>query len=63
MVDPTLIALVADRVPDADRTTALGVYRFFRDCGYALVIAGPGGMVAVVGAALVLATLAVWRVV
>lgn len=41
---PTLIASVADRVPAAERATALGIYRFFRDAGYALgaIIAGAG---------------------
>jgi len=68
MVYPTLIALVADRVPVADRATALGVYRFFRDGGYALGavvaavgIADPSGAAAVVGAALAVATLLVWK--
>lgn len=44
MAYPTLIALVADRVPVADRATALGIYRFFRDGGYALgaALAGIG---------------------
>ncbi|MDZ7802080.1 MAG: MFS transporter [Trueperaceae bacterium] len=35
MVYPVLIAAVADRVPAHARATALGVYRFFRDGGYA----------------------------
>lgn len=35
MAYPVLIAAVADRVPPAERATALGVYRFFRDGGYA----------------------------
>jgi MFS family permease len=44
MVYPTLIALVADTVPDTQRATALGIYRFFRDGGYALgaIVAGAG---------------------
>ena len=44
MVYPTLIATVADRVPESRRATALGIYRFFRDGGYALgaIIAGAG---------------------
>lgn len=68
MVYPTLIALVADRVPAGDRATALGVYRFFRDGGYALGaivaaigLAGPSGVIAAVGVALALATAVVWR--
>lgn len=36
MAYPTLIALVADRAPLAQRGSALGLYRFFRDGGYAL---------------------------
>jgi MFS family permease len=66
MVYPTLIALVADRVPPTDRATALGVYRFFRDGGYALgaVVAtlsfgGIAGVIAAVGVALGLTTYAV----
>lgn len=44
MVYPVLIAAVADRVPAEARATALGIYRFFRDGGYALgaVLAGFG---------------------
>jgi MFS family permease len=68
MAYPTLIALVADRVPVADRATALGVYRFFRDGGYALGavvaaigLAGSSALVAVVGAAMALATVLVWK--
>lgn len=30
MAYPTLIAWVADRTPQAERATALGLYRFFR---------------------------------
>lgn len=44
MVYPTLIAAVADRVPSGSRATALGVYRFVRDGGYAL-----GAIVAAIG--------------
>lgn len=36
MAYPVLIAVVADRVPATERATALGVYRFFRDGGYAV---------------------------
>lgn len=44
LVYPTLIASVADRVAAEQRATALGIYRFFRDGGYALgaLIAGAG---------------------
>lgn len=68
MVYPTLIALVADRVEPATRATALGVYRFVRDGGYALGavvaalgLAGLSGVVTAVGAALLLLTALVWR--
>ena len=67
MVYPTLIAAVADRVPEADRATALGQYRFFRDGGYALgaagavVGAGLGSMVAGVGILLLLLTALLWH--
>lgn len=36
MAYPVLIAVVADRVPVEGRATALGVYRFVRDGGYAV---------------------------
>lgn len=44
MAYPVLIAVVADRAPAEARATALGVYRFFRDSGYAAgaLIAGLG---------------------
>jgi MFS family permease len=68
MVYPTLIALVADRVPIGERATALGIYRFFRDGGHAVgaVVAGLGldGLstaVIVVGVALLMATALVWK--
>lgn len=34
MVYPTLLAAVGDVVPPAERATALGVYRFWRDLGF-----------------------------
>lgn len=42
MVYPTLLAAVGDQVDPAWRATGLGVYRFWRDLGYALgaVVAG-----------------------
>ena len=68
MVYPTLIALVADRVEATDRATALGIYRFFRDGGYALGaivaaigLAGPAGVVLAVGGGMALATVLVWK--
>jgi MFS family permease len=68
MVYPTLIALVADRVPEGDRATALGVYRFFRDGGYALGaavaglgIAGLSGVVTAVGTTMLIVTALVWH--
>ena len=44
LVYPTLIASVADSVAAEQRATALGIYRFFRDGGYALgaIVAGLG---------------------
>jgi MFS family permease len=68
MVYPTLIALVADRVPVSERATALGIYRFFRDGGYALGavvaglgLAGLGDAVLWTGGGLFLATVLVWK--
>jgi MFS family permease len=61
MVYPVLIAAVADRVPAAERATALGIYRFFRDSGYAIGaiaagvgLAGSGGVELTIAGALVL---------
>ena len=68
MVYPTLIALVADRVGEHQRATALGVYRFVRDGGYvigALVAAtgvvGFGGLMVAVGIGVLAVTVASWR--
>jgi MFS family permease len=65
---PTLIARVADRAATAKRATALGIYRFFRDGGYAagaalgIVFAVmPQAIIAVGLAFLVLAGLAARR--
>ena len=41
LVYPTLIAAVSDRVTPLDRPAAVGVYRFWRDAGYAV-----GGLLA-----------------
>jgi len=64
MTYPTLLARVADEAPMATRATSLGVYRFWRDLGYAIGALGAGlvadalgirvallGVAAVVGAA------------
>ena len=68
MVYPTLIALVADRVPSTSRATALGIYRFIRDGGYALgaIVAAIGftalpSAIVGVGVAMLVLTLATWR--
>lgn len=68
MVYPTLIALVADRVPSASRATALGVYRFVRDGGYALgaIVAAIGfsalpGAIVGVGVGMLVLTLVTWN--
>lgn len=51
MAYPVLIAAVADRAATEKRATALGVYRFFRDSGYALgALVGSLGMVDLAGA-------------
>ena len=41
---PTLLALVADLAPEASRATSLGVYRFWRDAGYAVGALGAGAL-------------------
>ena len=56
---------MADRTPQAERATALGLYRFFRDGGYVLgaLLAGvgPGGLAwAMGGAGAGLLLLAAW---
>src|SRR5205807_9476373 len=45
LVYPTLIAAISDAVPPIARAPTVGVYRFWRDMGYAA-----GGLVAGVGA-------------
>ena len=59
MVYPTLIAAISDAVSPADRAPVVGVYRFWRDSGYALgaLIAGTladaigyGGAITIVAA-------------
>lgn len=67
MVYPVLIAAVADRVDPAERATALGIYRFFRDGGYAvgalaagLGLASLGSVTAWTGAAFVPLALLAW---
>ena len=42
MVYPTLLAVIGDVAPPADRATSVGVYRTWRDSGYAVgaVVAG-----------------------
>lgn len=42
MAYPTLLARVADVAPPERRATALGVYRFWRDLGYAIGALGAG---------------------
>ncbi|MFO7546444.1 MAG: MFS transporter [Trueperaceae bacterium] len=54
MAYPTLIAMVADRAPAPERATALGIYRFFRDSGYAL-----GAIVAATFAAILTNTIVI----
>jgi MFS family permease len=54
MVYPTLIAAVSDATQPRDRARIVGVYRFWRDAGFALgaVIAGVGADLASPGAAI-----------
>jgi MFS family permease len=60
LVYPTLIAAVSDAVQPRDRAPAVGVYRFWRDIGFALgailagVIADAAGASAAIGAVAVL---------
>lgn len=49
MVYPTLIAVVSDASPPVWRARALGVYRFWRDAGYAVGALLAGGLADAVG--------------
>ena len=49
MAYPTLLALVADLAPSDARATSLGVYRFWRDAGYAVGALGAGVLADVAG--------------
>jgi MFS family permease len=69
MVYPTLIAAISDAVSPIERAPIVGVYRFWRDSGYALgaLIAGAtadvlgyGGAIAVVAALTAASGLWVW---
>lgn len=44
MVYPSLLSAVGDVVPPAERATALGVYRFWRDLGFAVGALGAGAL-------------------
>lgn len=50
MAYPTLMAWVADVSDPEWRATALGIYRFWRDTGYAVGALGAGVIAAAVGA-------------
>jgi MFS family permease len=54
MVYPTLIAAVSDATQPRDRARVVGVYRFWRDFGFALgaLIAGIGADLVSAGAAI-----------
>jgi MFS family permease len=67
MAYPTLIAQVADKAPLAERASALGLYRFFRDGGYvlgaglaSLSILNLSGVLIVAGIGFGLVVLAAW---
>jgi len=42
LVYPTLLAVVSDAAHVPERATSVGIYRFWRDCGYAVgaIVAG-----------------------
>ena len=58
MAYPTLLALVADLAPADARATSLGVYRFWRDAGYAIGAIGAGVLADVAGFGAALAAMA-----
>lgn len=49
MVYPTLLGAVGDLAPPAERATALGVYRFWRDLGYVAGALGGGALADLAG--------------
>ena len=51
LVYPTLIAAISDAVSPIERAPVIGVYRFWRDMGYALgaLIAGAGAVADALG--------------
>jgi MFS family permease len=55
LVYPTLIAVIGDSTPPRERATAIGVYRLWRDSGYAAgaIVAGAVADVAGFSAAIV----------
>jgi MFS family permease len=55
---PTLIAAVADAVRPVDRAAAVGVYRFWRDCGFVVGALFAGAAADAFGAAAAIATVA-----
>jgi MFS family permease len=59
LVYPTLIAAVSDAVQPRDRATAVGVYRFWRDTGFAVGALGAGLLADAAGAGAAISTVAV----
>ncbi|NOT07307.1 MAG: MFS transporter [Gemmatimonadales bacterium] len=59
MVYPTLLASVADSAPPTTRATALGVYRFWRDSGYALGALSAGILADTLGMSLTVVLVAI----
>ncbi len=49
LVYPTLLAAVGDSVPAPDRASFLGVYRFWRDCGFIIGALLAGAMADIFG--------------
>jgi MFS family permease len=49
LVYPTLIAAISDAVSPVDRAPVVGVYRFWRDMGYALGALIAGGVADAIG--------------
>ena len=62
MVYPTLLALVSEVAPAEWRASALGVYRLWRDSGYAVGALGAGLLADALGMGAALAVVAAFSV-
>ena len=59
MVYPTMLAVIGDVAPPAERATAVGVYRTWRDAGYAVAAIVAGVLADTAGVESAIATVAI----